>query len=107
VLERDYAQWFPEGKLPSELSIKVIEEEAQSICFVLPSRLSGDRLPEMEDLGEEELEVVSGGIFTVRCSILPTVCAVATSVCRCGGRIGAVPEGKGGAVLGAVEKTRL
>jgi hypothetical protein len=26
VLERDYATWFPEGKIPSELSIKVVEE---------------------------------------------------------------------------------
>jgi hypothetical protein len=83
VLERDYAQWFPEGKLPSELSIKVIEEEAQAICFVLPPRFSGDQLPEMEDLDEEELEVVSGGISTARCSVLPTACAIPSVCNRC------------------------
>jgi hypothetical protein len=61
VLERDYAQSFPEGKIPSELSIKVVEENEQDMCFVLPPRepdaLSGRDMLEEEDL----LEVVGGG----------------------------------------------
>jgi len=57
VLERDYAQSFPDGKIPLELSIKVIEEDEQTICFVLPSRFPEDHLPEMEELDEKELAV--------------------------------------------------
>jgi hypothetical protein len=55
VLERDYAQYFPEGKVPSELSIKVIEEDEQAICFVLPPKLSGDQISELENIDDEEL----------------------------------------------------
>lgn len=67
LLERDYAQWFPEGKIPAELSIKTIVEEEQAICFVLPPR-GLEPLPEMDDLEEEELADVTGGIHTARCS---------------------------------------
>jgi hypothetical protein len=62
VLERDYAQYFPEGQIPSGLSIKVIEEDEQAICFVLPSKLSDDQLPELENISDEEiLASVAGG----------------------------------------------
>src|SRR5690348_1891785 len=64
VLQRDYAQWFPKGNIPSELSIKVIEEEEQSLYFVLPPK-SPDNLSEIDKVDEEELlglsEVVGAG----------------------------------------------
>src|SRR5690348_17400001 len=55
VLERDYAQSFPEGQIPSELSIKVIEEEEQTLCFVLPHTLPDSQLSELERIDDEEL----------------------------------------------------
>jgi hypothetical protein len=61
VLERDYARYFPKDQIPSELSIKVIEEDEQSICFVLPSKFSGNELPELESFYDEELLGISGG----------------------------------------------
>jgi hypothetical protein len=63
VLEHDYAQYFPEGQIPSELSITVIEEDEQAICFVLPSRLSDDQLSELEHMDDEELlgSIAGGG----------------------------------------------
>jgi hypothetical protein len=67
VLERDYAQYFPEGQIPSELSIKVIEEEEQVICFVLPSRLYDDQLPKLANIDDEELlDLAVGAGNTVR-----------------------------------------
>jgi hypothetical protein len=60
ILERDYAQYFPEGKIPLELSIKVIEEEEQDLCFVLPPRLPDDQLSELDSINEEELLSLSG-----------------------------------------------
>jgi hypothetical protein len=62
VLERDYAQCFSEGKIPSELSIKVIEEEEQAICFVFPSRSSDDQISDLENVDDEDLSSVSGGV---------------------------------------------
>jgi hypothetical protein len=61
VLERDYAAWFPGGKFPSELSIKVIEEEEQTLCFVLPPKTPGALLG-IGDLDEEEVLAVAGGV---------------------------------------------
>src|SRR5689334_20773210 len=55
VLERDYAQYFPEGQILSDLSIKVIEEEEQSICFVLPPQFSDDQISRLEDIDYEEM----------------------------------------------------
>src|SRR5689334_9186733 len=55
VLERDYARYFPEGQIPSQLSIKVIEEEEQALCFVLPPKLSDDQLSGLENIDDEEL----------------------------------------------------
>jgi hypothetical protein len=66
VLQRDFAALFPEGKIPSELSIKVVEEEEQSICFVLPTKTPKDTLPDTETLEDEELsnpEDVSGASY--------------------------------------------
>lgn len=79
VLERDYAQYFSEGKIPSELSINVIEEEEQTICFILPSRLSDDQISDLKSLDEEELSEVggmSGSVFcvpkTITCKCTPS-----------------------------------
>jgi hypothetical protein len=63
VLERDYTAWFPEGNIPAELSIKVIEEEEQTLCFVLSPK-APDHLSEINELDEDEALVVSGGIHT-------------------------------------------
>jgi hypothetical protein len=60
VLERDYAAYFPGGKIPSDLSIKIVEEEEQALCFVLPPRVP-DALLGMEDLDEEDVSAVAGG----------------------------------------------
>jgi hypothetical protein len=59
VLERDYAVWSPKGGNFSNLSIKVIEEDEQTLCLVLPPKAS-DALLEMEDLDENELSLVEG-----------------------------------------------
>jgi hypothetical protein len=60
VLERDYATWFPKGEIPSNLSFKIIEEEEQTLCFVLPHK-TPDALLGMEDLDEKDLSLVGGG----------------------------------------------
>jgi hypothetical protein len=60
VLERDYAQWFPEG-IPSEHSIKVIEEEEQAIYFVLPPKKAADDNSETDEISDEDLFEMSGG----------------------------------------------
>jgi hypothetical protein len=64
VLQREFAAWFPEGKIPSELTIKVVEEEEQSICFVLPTKTPEDVLLNTEVLEESELSAISGGGYT-------------------------------------------
>jgi hypothetical protein len=79
VLERDYAQYFPEGKIPSKLSIKTIEEDEQSIYFVLPPK-SSDQLLEIDNLNDEELLEVNGGI-TYGCSARAT--CPAPTFCPC------------------------
>jgi hypothetical protein len=84
VLERDYAQSFPEGKIPSGLSIKAIEEEEQAICFVLPPKLPGDQLSELERIDDEDLLSVSGAISEERgCSA--TRCITCVSCLGCAG----------------------
>jgi hypothetical protein len=80
VLERDYAQYFPKGQLPSELSIKVIEEEEQAICFVLPPKFSDDQLSKLENINDEELlGSAVGGTATGDCCIISLI---TTCVCR-------------------------
>jgi hypothetical protein len=64
VLQRDFAAWFPDGIIPSDLSIKVVEEDEQGICFVLPPKTS-DVFPDIDD---GELVDVSGGKTTVGCT---------------------------------------
>jgi hypothetical protein len=94
VLQRDYAQYFPEGQIPSELSIKVIEEEEQALCFVLPPRLSDDLLSHSEGLNDEELLALSGGtVFSQYC---PT-----SEFSTCG------PRCKGKNITGILGKLRL
>src|SRR5690348_7402343 len=83
VLQRDCAVWFPNGIIPSDLSIKVIEEEEQSICFVLPPKAL-DVLPNLEDLDAEELCDVSGGKPSDNCRPPNTshfTCSICTRIC--------------------------
>jgi hypothetical protein len=89
VLERDYAQYFPEGRIPSELSIRVIEEEEQAICFILPPKYSGDQHPETID--DQELLSLSGGAqahITDGCNTSQTCYVTCRSTCgrNCSGR---------------------
>jgi hypothetical protein len=82
VLERDYAQWFPYGKIPSELSIKVITEEEQTLCFVLPSKRLDD-LSKIDELDNEDaLSEIAGGIVQtgLACSY---GCSIATRCAMC------------------------
>lgn len=83
VLERDYAQYFFEGKIPSELSIKVIEEEEQTICFVLPPKLADDQLPGVEDIDDQELSMVTGGYSTPLCKEITEYCVSRTGCITC------------------------
>jgi hypothetical protein len=76
ILERDYAQYFPGSQIPSELSIKVVEEEEQSICLVLPPKLSDEQLSELEPIDDKELLSVAGGNFTESSG-----CGTATNNC--------------------------
>jgi hypothetical protein len=74
-----YAQYFPERKLPSDLSIKVIEEEEQTLCFVLPLKFSADQLSELECIDDEEILGVPVG------GAPPTIpyCNTIVYTCRC------------------------
>jgi len=79
VLQRDYAQWFPEGKIPLELSIKVIEEEEQVIYFVLPSKSDNDLLPELGSVTLDDLNL-SGGTSSTQLIICTNVSVCYTRV---------------------------
>ena len=57
VLEREYPQWFPNGKIPDGLSIKVIEDEEQTMNLVLLPRKSSTT----STLAEEDLASIQGG----------------------------------------------
>jgi hypothetical protein len=87
VLQRDFAAWFPDGTIPSELSIKVVEEEEQSICFVLPPR-APDALYDIEALEEGELSALSGGglpnlaTHFYTCNPCTLICSITISPCR-------------------------
>jgi hypothetical protein len=82
VLERDYEAWFPEGKIRSEYSIKVIEEDEQTLCFVLPPK-APDVLLGMEDLDEEDVSLVAGGTGTMKGCPKLTVLVCPTEGIRC------------------------
>jgi hypothetical protein len=73
ILERDYARYFPEGQIPSELSIKAIEEDEQSICFVLPPKCSDNQPP---DVDEELLDKSKGAGYTGTCGTACGTCYV-------------------------------
>ena len=38
VLQREYPEAFPDGKVPEDLVIKVIAEEKNALCIVLPHK---------------------------------------------------------------------
>ena len=38
VLQREYPEAFPDGKVPEDLAIKVIAEEKNTLCIVLPHK---------------------------------------------------------------------
>ena len=73
VFERDYAAWFSSGKIHSHLAFKIIEEDEQTLCFVLPPKVP-DALLGLEDLNEEDLlsEVAAAGARTITNPICPT-----------------------------------
>jgi hypothetical protein len=82
VLERDYAQYFFEGKIPSELSIKVIEEEEQAIYFVLPSKFSDNQYPDLESIDDKDLLEISGGSeVSATCATLCGTCCFLSCTC--------------------------
>jgi hypothetical protein len=85
ILERDYAQFLPGGKIPSDLSLRVVEEEEQSICFVLPSKVPEDVLPDMGAFEDEELSAISGGGVTDygTCWSCDTCARCSYHTCRC------------------------
>lgn len=43
VLERDYPQWFPDGKVPEGVTIKIAEEDEQTVYVVLPANSHDQR----------------------------------------------------------------
>jgi hypothetical protein len=81
VLERDYAQWFPEGKIPSELSIKVIEEEEQTIYFVLPPKAAGDH-SEIDEIDDQDLFDVSGGTTVLSICVCVSLYGTCNKGCK-------------------------
>jgi hypothetical protein len=58
VLERDYADYFPGGKVPDGKIIKVTEEDEQTFHLVLPPKPSDI----LSDISAEVLESVQGGV---------------------------------------------
>jgi|SwirhirootsSR2_FD_contig_21_2388026_length_571_multi_7_in_0_out_0_1 hypothetical protein len=38
VLQREYSEAFPDGKVPEDLTIKVIAEDKDIMCIVLPQK---------------------------------------------------------------------
>lgn len=58
VLERDYPHWFPGGKIPEGLSIKVNEEEEQTWNLFLPPK----SFHLASEVDEENLDAVTGGV---------------------------------------------
>jgi hypothetical protein len=84
VLQRDFAAWFPEGKIPSELSIKIVEEEEQSICFVLPPNATENVLHDNNAIEDEELACISGGTNVWgTCYTCHAALTCYTCTCRC------------------------
>ncbi len=57
VIQRLFPQCFPNGRLPEELTIKVIEEDPDTCQIVLPSLL--DEFSTLEIPEEEQLEFVA------------------------------------------------
>jgi hypothetical protein len=57
VIQRLFPQCFPNGKLPEELTIKVIEEDPDTCHIVLPPL--PDEIPTLEIPEEEQLELVA------------------------------------------------
>jgi hypothetical protein len=57
VLEREYPQWFPDGKIPEGFTIRIIQEEEDSLNVVLLTKRAGRFTP----LREENLTGVQGG----------------------------------------------
>jgi hypothetical protein len=66
VIERLFPQCFPDGKVPEQVTYKVIEEDQYTHHIVLPSLPDEFQPPEVLD--EELLELASGGIATARCT---------------------------------------
>jgi hypothetical protein len=58
VLEREYPDWFVGGKIPESLTIKVIQEDEQTLHLVLPTQEREALAP----IEEDDLAVISGGM---------------------------------------------
>jgi hypothetical protein len=56
TLQQHYPQWFPDGKIPEEFSIKIIEEDKQMLSIVLPQQQDD----EFSEVNEESWENVVG-----------------------------------------------
>lgn len=61
------------SQLPANVKISIIEEEPNTLYFVLPN----DPVPATGELSEEELEVVAGGLMQQSGSN----CCVTSSIC--------------------------
>jgi hypothetical protein len=49
TLQQHYPQWFLNGKIPEEISIKVIEEDQQTLFIVLPQQ-QDDQITEVDEM---------------------------------------------------------
>jgi hypothetical protein len=58
VLEREYPYWFPDGKIPQSFTIRIIQEEEDSLNVVLLPKRAGT----FTSLTEGGLATVHGGI---------------------------------------------
>jgi hypothetical protein len=58
VLQRDFAAWFSNETILADLSIKVVEEEEQSMYFVLPPN-APDYIHDIQSIGDLETSSVS------------------------------------------------
>jgi hypothetical protein len=83
VLEREYPQWFPDGKIPQGFTIRIIQEEEDSLKVVLHPKRAGRLTP----LREENLTSVQGGrglsaVKNLRFGNSETIGGCGTGTCR-------------------------
>jgi hypothetical protein len=64
VLERDYPQWFPGGKVPTGVNINVATDDGQTLHLIVPEIA----LDQPFELDAAQLEEVQGGMPGIRVS---------------------------------------